>query len=222
VKRWLDSLLDLLYPTSPSAGDARAVEEPFCHVCGEPFAGELTPLTVCANCRGREWFIGTARAAYRSEGEVRDAIHGFKYNRQFHFLRPLSAWLLEGYTRFYDGQRYDALVPVPLYPLRRRERGYNQAAELAARLGRKIGAPVWDALRRVRRTKVQARLRRSERIKNLRAAFALRESFSGRVRGKRLLIIDDVFTTGSTVNACAQVLRRAGAARPDALTVARG
>jgi ComF family protein len=220
VNPWLESLLDLVYPEPPLAGELPTVDEPFCYVCGEPFAGELNELSVCGNCRGRKWFITQARAAYRSEGEVREAIHGFKYNRQFYRLKILSGWLLAGYERFYQGTEIDALVPVPLHGLRRRERGYNQAAELAAKLGKSAGLPVWDILRRVKKTRTQARLRRSERLRNQLRAFELKGGFD--VRGKRLLIIDDVFTTGATINACAQVLHRAGAARLDALTVARG
>jgi ComF family protein len=217
---WLESLLDLVYPQPPLAGELREVTEPFCFVCGEPFEGELLEFSVCGNCRGRKWFVSQARAAYRAEGEVREAIHGFKYNQQFYRLKNLSAWLLAGYERFYRGERIDALVPVPLHGLRRRERGFNQAAELANGLRKITGLPIWDILRRVRKTHTQANLRRSERLRNQLRAYELKGGFD--VRGKRLLIIDDVFTTGATINACAQVLQRAGAARVDALTVARG
>jgi ComF family protein len=146
-------------------------------------------------------------------------IHGFKYNRQFYRLKILSAWLLAGYGRFYQGAGIDALVPVPLHRLRRRERGYNQAEELAVRLGKSTGLPVWNVLRRVKKTRTQANLRRSERLRNQLRAFEFKGRFD--VRGRRLLIIDDVFTTGATINACAQVLHHAGAVRLDALTVAR-
>jgi ComF family protein len=220
MREWLESLLNLLYPEPPAAGEVPLVTEPFCYVCGEPFAGELAVFSVCTNCRGRRWFITRARAACRAEGEVREAIHGFKYHRQSHRLRALSAWLAAGHERFYPGERFDALVPVPLYPLRRRERGFNQAEELARALGNSAGLPVWNALRRVRKTRTQASLRRSERLRNQLRAYELNGAFD--VKGKRLLIIDDVFTTGATINACAQVLHKAGAGSLAALTVARG
>jgi ComF family protein len=151
---------------------------------------------------------------------VREAIHGFKYQQEFHLLGPLSDWLEEGFERFFEGKKWSALVPVPLYPLKMRERGFNQAGELARALGRRKGIPVLEALNRVRSTSIQARLRRSERLRNQRGAFACKKGFDG--KGMRLLIIDDVFTTGATVDACARALVKAGAEEVHALTVARG
>jgi len=222
VKEIWETLLDLIYPELPLPGGLVPVREPFCFLCGEPFSGELNPASVCTNCRGRRWYLRQARAAYRAEGAVLEAIHRFKYSKQFHWLPRLSGWLADGFERFYATADpvVDVLVPVPLHPLRRRERGFNQAEELARRLGRRYGLPVWKVLERRKATKTQASLRRSERLRNQRAAFALKRGFD--VRGRRLLVIDDVFTTGSTINACAQVLHKAGAERIDALTVARG
>ena len=219
---WTESLLNLVYPEPPLEGELTPVREPFCFLCGEPFSGELNPESICTNCRNRRWFLRKARAAYRAEGAVREVIHKFKYEQQFHFLRKLTGWLIEGYARFYENEkeRPDALVPVPLYRLRHRERGFNQAQELARTLARHARLPVCDALERVKATRVQASLRRSERLRNQQGAFALKRGFD--VAGRKLLIIDDVFTTGATINACAQVLRKSGASRVDALTVARG
>ena len=219
---WLETLLDLVYPEPPLAEELAEVREPFCYVCGEPFSGELNEFSVCANCRGMEWFITTARAQYRAWGEVRERIHAFKYRQQYAQLGQLGSWLAEGYERFYHQaeEPFDALVPVPLYPLRRRERGFNQSEELARYLGKRVGLPVWQPLHRHKQTHSQARLRRKDRLRNQLRAYGLKGGFD--VRGKRLLIIDDVFTTGATINACAKVLHEAGAARVAALTVARG
>jgi ComF family protein len=133
----------------------------------------------------------------------------------------LASWVVEGFgdSRL-QGRTVDALVPVPLHPVRQRERGYNQSeaiAELAARL---IGRPLHLCLRRIRYTETQTRFDRSERIQNLRNAFALRKNTS--VHNQNLVLIDDVLTTGSTLHECAQTLLDAGAASVCAVTVARG
>jgi ComF family protein len=222
---WGTAALDLLFPPQEVPQPLPVLEKPFCDVCGESFSGEVRENFVCSNCLGRRWFLRRARAAYRAEDFVREAIHGFKYNGHFYQRGLLADWLEEGYRRFYEQQPPDALVPVPLYGLRRRERGFNQARELALELGRRTGLPVWDCLARQRMTRVQAKLRRSERLRNLRGAFVLSPEAGKRgfdAKGKRLLVLDDVFTTGATVNACAHVLKRAGAAEINALTVARG
>lgn len=222
IRAWVGSLLDLVYPVEPPPTGLPALEAPFCERCGEPFAGEISDPFHCSNCRGRSWSLSRARAAYRADGAVREVIHQFKYEEKFHHLPLLGKWMEEGFERFYSGteDRWDALVPVPLYPLRRRERGFNQAEELAQWLGKRKDLPVWKALERVKMTQIQAKLRRSERLKNQRGAFGPKRGFD--VGGRRLLIIDDVFTTGATVDACARVLRREGAACVAALTVARG
>ena len=150
---------------------------------------------------------------------MREAILGFKYRRQFH-LRPwLGRWLEDGFREHYSGERWEALVPVPLHPDRRRKRGFNQSAEIARWLGKRVEIPMVEALRRVKATLPQARLSRAERLRNLRGSLALAEGFDP--RGRRLLICDDVFTTGATADACARILRRAGAEEVAALTVAR-
>ena len=125
----------------------------------------------------------------------------------------------DGFRQYYAGERWDALVPVPLHPERRRQRGFNQSAEIAGWLGRRAGIPVVEAIRRVKATAPQARLSRAERLRNLRGSLALAGGFDP--QGKRLIICDDVFTTGATADACARVLRRAGAEEVVALTVAR-
>lgn len=221
IGAWGATALDLVFPTRvPEVADYR-LEGPLCERCGEPFAGQVMGAFSCTNCRGRKWHLTRARAAYRAEGEVMEAIHRFKYGGEYYRLRFLREWLREGFERYYrDAGPWQGLVPVPLYPLRRRQRGFNQAEQLARQLARVTGIPVWDGLRRLRATQVQARLRRSQRLKNQRDAFGLKRGFDP--GGLRLLMIDDVLTTGATVDACAAVLRKAGAAEVSVLTVARG
>jgi ComF family protein len=152
-------------------------------------------------------------------------VHAFKYRGDFFWIGQLTDWLEEGFQRWAATESWDALVPVPLHPLRQRERGFNQAAELAAELKKRIGLPSWDILERQRLTSSQARLERVGRLKNLRRAFRIKSPYWRRgfdVQGKSLLLIDDVFTTGATTEACARVLVRQGAVRVAALTIARG
>jgi ComF family protein len=166
----------------------------------------------------RTWHFEWARSGYRTAGQVREAVIGFKYEDQFYRERQLVAWLTETFDR-HAGPGWDALVPVPLYHLRHRDRGFNQALEMANGLasGRKI--PVIDCLYRYRETVFQAKLKRNERWQNMSGAFRMKRGFD--VTGQNLLIIDDVFTTGATVNACAQALQDAGAGRLAVLTIAR-
>ena len=126
----------------------------------------------------------------------------------------------DGFRQYYEKETWDALVPIPLHPARRRERGFNQSAEIARWLGAKVGLRVEEGLIRVKPTPPQARLRRTERLRNLRGALALAPGFDP--RGQRLLLCDDVFTTGATADACARVLKKEGADEVAALTVARG
>lgn len=150
------------------------------------------------------------------EGRLRDLIHLFKYGGMRPLARPLGAWLANAYPCL---EQFDALVPMPLHWWKQMQRGFNQSDLLARELSRRVGVPVLNAARRRRRTAVQARLTPAQRRENVRGAFDVPSP--ERVRGLSLLLVDDVMTTGSTVNACAKALKQAGAARVCVLTVAR-
>src|SRR4030095_16822756 len=140
--------------------------------------------------------------------------------RQMHLRHPVAEWLQEAMNdaRLRDCQ-HDLLVPVPLHPARLRERGFNQAELLGTILARKINVPLGCALERIRYTTTQTAFDRTERMENLRGAFRLRRKID--VRGLRVLLVDDILTTGSTLSECARVLREAGAQSIYAVTAAR-
>lgn len=172
-----------------------------CPRCGDPACGD-----------GHGYWAepyDSARFLYRVTPPFSTIAHGFKYRHMRRHVEFLAAPLRRRGDLLRYARGFDALVPVPLHPARRRERGYNQAEAIAAALGRHSGVPVRaGALTRPRATTTQTRLGREERRGNLEGAFACPDP--GAVQGSRLLLVDDVFTTGSTVSACARELRRAG------------
>jgi competence protein ComFC len=193
---------------------------PFCQKCSEPFEGSITNTFACANCAHRTIYFDAAVSAYRGRGVVRQIIHEFKYGRQIHLRHLVARWL----NSALDDERlrqshFDVIVPVPLHPARQRERGFNQASLLAELLSAQTAIPVKPLLERTRYTTTQTALDRSERMENLHNAFRLRKNAD--VRGLRVLLIDDVLTTGSTLSECARILKRAGAKSVHAATAAR-
>jgi competence protein ComFC len=193
---------------------------PFCAKCSEPFDGAITTTFACANCAHRALYFDAAVSAYRSRGIARHVILNFKYGKQVHLRHLVGRWLLAALddSRLRD-RRFDVIVPVPLHPARQRERGFNQAALLAGRIGPHLGVPVRPVLQRVRFTTTQTAFDRAERIQNLRHAFRLRKKAD--VRRLDVLLIDDVLTTGSTLSECARVLKENGARSVYAATAAR-
>ena len=232
----LEAAVSLLYPSvcticgrSVGAGEylcdqceAKTVRivAPFCQKCSEPFEGAITGVFTCANCAHRRIYFDAAVAAYRGRGIVRQMIHEFKYGRQIHLRHLVARWL---HAALDDerlcGRRFDVIVPVPLHPARQRERGFNQASVLAELLSAQTSIPAKPVLERIRYTTTQTALDRSERMENLHNAFRLRKN--GDVRSLRVLLVDDVLTTGFTLNECARVLKRAGAFSVHAATAAR-
>jgi ComF family protein len=160
-------------------------------------------------------------AVMRCTGEVRELMHRFKYGKQRYLRRLLGGWLAEALDddRLADIEP-DVLVPVPLHPAREREREFNQAEELARWVTRLRGVPTARLLRRRRYTVTQTRFDREQRMRNLREAFEVRQN--ARVAGQHILLVDDILTTGSTLDECARVLVGAGAASVNAIAVARG
>jgi ComF family protein len=165
-------------------------------------------------------YFDAAVAAYRGRGIVRQIIHNFKYGRQVHLRHLVARWLCAAFDdERLRGRQFDILVPVPLHPTRQRERGFNQASLLAELSSARISIPCKPLLKRIRYTTTQTALDRAERMENLHNAFRLRKNAD--VRGLRVLLVDDVLTTGSTLSECARVLKRAGAISVYAATAAR-
>jgi competence protein ComFC len=200
--------------------NAPRISPPFCARCSEPFSGAIIGPFECANCAHRRLYFEAAVAVYRSRGIVRHVVHQFKYGREMHLRYPIAEWLWRALEdERLHSREFDVIVPVPLHPARQRERGFNQAALLASLLGERISAFVKPVLRRIRYTTTQTAFDRSERMENLRGAFRLRRKAD--VRGCRVLLVDDVLTTGATLSECARVLKKAGAASIYAATAAR-
>ena len=239
AKNVIHAAVDLLYPRNcqfcqqPLAEQERGVicaaclatvkwiEPPCCERCALPFTGAVDGAFECGYCKELKLHFSRGVAACLARGIVLESIHRFKYNRQMYFGQHLAEWIVTAGREHMDWDGVDAIVPVPLHPRKKREREFNQAEYLAEALGPAFAKPVWKRhLRRVRDTATQTRLDREQRLANLRGAFAVRDGEA--LRGKRLVLVDDVFTTGATLDACARVLRVAGAAEVWVLTVARG
>ena len=200
----------------------RFIRPPFCERCGLPFEGDLTTTFVCTNCNDLDLHFTSARSAVVARTVVLEAIHRFKYSRHLWFENFLAGLLVrEAAPVLVADGKWDAIVPVPLHPVKLREREFNQAALLAAHLARAAKIPLNDKiLRRVHSTATQTLLTRDERAANMKNAFVVRQGV--RLAGKRIVLVDDVFTTGATTNACARALQVAGAAEVCVWTVARG
>ena len=191
-----------------------------CDLCGLPLSGEVATGTLCVTCRAEQRHFDRARAFVRYAGPARSIIRSFKFEGCY-FLGPrvLRAMLERGWAP--DGiDDADALLPIPLHRQRKRERGYDQARLLGRVLARHLGRPLLTgALIRCRYTSQQARLPLRRRWDNVRGAFAVRRP--AEVAGRRLLLVDDVLTTATTARECAKVLKQAGAAHVQVLTLAR-
>ena len=191
---------------------------PCCAACGHPFEYALPDTTLCAACMWRRPAYDRARAVFRYDAASRGLVLGFKHGDRTYAAPAFARWLARaGAVPLRDTA---VIVPVPLHRWRLFRRRYNQSALLAQALGRLTGIEVApDMLVRRRNTRSQARLDPPARRRNVQGAFALRPAAD--VDGRRVLLIDDVLTTGATVEACARSLRRGGAAAVDVLTLAR-
>ena len=181
------------------------VAPPICARCGGHAiqTNAASTTAVCAHCADATSAISAARAAGLHVGSLRAIVHALKYDGRRSLAAPLAALMRTAGSELM--QSCDAVVPVPLHPSRRRERGFNQAEDLASH----IGLPVVRALKRTRHTATQTALPAAERQANVAGAFVARPCEL--IRASAVLLIDDVRTTGATLEACAKALRDAGA-----------
>lgn len=205
----------------PCRESIHLVQPPFCSCCGLPFAGAITHRFECPNCSDRSPAFSRARAAVEAVGVAREIVHQFKYQRAFWFEPAIRDLWLPAVLPDVTGQPWDGIVPVPLHPVKQREREYNQAERLARILAAALALPVrTDLVRRTEATPSQTRLRRDQRLDNVRRAFAPTRPLD--LDGTRWIVVDDVLTTGATTDAVARVLRQLGAAEVVVWTFARG
>ncbi|RJR34803.1 MAG: ComF family protein [Desulfobacteraceae bacterium] len=231
----LRKFIDLLFPprcvlcrtfnTSESLCDAcfssfQKLVSPVCPICGGPFPDGIQENHVCEECLKKRPYFDSAAALYLYDGRIMDAIHQFKYGGKSHLARVLGPLLAAfGRERLSDPGGI-LVMPVPLHPRRLRERGYNQSLLLARHVSSVLRASLdFMSLRRTRDTQVQTGLKKDERRRNVRRAFEVTDRNA--VKGKTILLVDDVATTGSTLNECSRVLRKAGCNEIHCLVLAR-
>lgn len=193
----------------------RPITAPYCRICGVPFEVSAADGDgLCADCRTKPPPFTEARAAGRYDGTLRHAIHRFKYDGVRALAWPLAAFMLETVPQ---PEGADGICPVPLHPARERMRGFNQAHLLAKALAARWELPLLPVLTRTRHTAAQMQLPADERLGNVRGAFTAQAALADR----RVILVDDVFTTGSTLAACTRALKAAGAASVRVVTLAR-
>lgn len=246
VRAWAETLADTVFPPScvhcaalvergpettaspyrhlcrRCAGLVDFVRAPHCETCGHPFFGPGEGGRQCLKCEGLEPAYREGRTAVLFKGPVRSLVIELKYHRGLHVLADMEA-IFRRAEPVLEFVRGGVLVPVPLHARKARERGYNQAALLAAALARAAGGKtqVRSLLVRTTDTRTQTAFDRRTRMANLKNAFALAPG-AAFDPALHYLLIDDVFTTGSTLNSCARALRRAGALNVDVVTLGHG
>lgn len=241
-REWANAALDLVFPPlcplcQTRLGDGRRdplcgccwerldrISPPYCQLCGRPFMTfQSSPEEEggrCGECRRRRPPFAYARAAMRYKDTAREVLHAFKFGGKRAIADPLAEIMALAGEAAGLPEAVDCIVPVPLHRSRQAERGFNQSALLARRLGRRWRRPVVEgSLRRTAATCPQTELAADERRKNVRGAFALRRP--EQIAGRRVLLIDDVLTTGATVSECSRVLLGGGTAAVGVLTAAR-
>jgi competence protein ComFC len=223
-KIYVAALADLFYPET-CVGCERRASDVLCRTCfetlpmiGSPVCGRCGLPTafatfVCEECKNVDYGFESARAPLKYDGVGKKIVHALKYHGYKRVVGRLAAPLM---LQVLDNTRFDAVVPVPLHRSRLRKRGFNQAELLAGGVAGKMKATVSDTLEVVRSTRDQVELSAAQRRANVAGAY----SANGPLRGK-ILLVDDVFTTGATMSACAASLVRAGAQEVHALSLCR-
>ena len=210
------------------AGEITPVKGPICLSCGIMFKSSEGDDRICGNCITTPKYFRTARASAVYDQAMIHLIHCFKYNAKIQLANPFCGLLLRAFKLYWDADSFDAIMPVPLSGNRMRQRGFNQAYLLICNWKIIADQLIMDlpgarisknALVRDRTTLPQTGLDRMARMGNVKNAFHVRKEAD--IKEKRILLVDDVYTTGATVNECARVLMHSGARSVDVLTVAR-
>ncbi|MFC1698383.1 double zinc ribbon domain-containing protein [Candidatus Omnitrophota bacterium] len=248
---WIKSLINLIYPLTclicgikldplsqkPLCAVCWSKIEynpaPFCRVCGKPLpacpagspagrpARHQSQALVCQDCQNSQFYFKQVRSVCKYDGVIKECIHLFKYNHKLSLTKPLGGLLVDFATHNCDMSQIDLILPVPLHSKKLRQRQFNHAQNLAQSLAAAFSKQIQPQLIvKIKPGPDQVSLTRAARSRNIRGAFTIRNNKP--VKSKNVLLVDDVFTTGATVNECAKALLDAGAKQVDVLTLARG
>lgn len=208
----------------------RLVRRPFCERCGLPFDGELLSTFRCSDCQTQAFAFHAVRSAIVANDFSRKLIHQYKYGRALWLEIALIDLLWEQLKTLELTNGWDMIIPVPLHSTRKREREFNQAERIGRGLAKRLGIPIETGLiKRIVPTDSQTKLSRNERQRNVRKAFVAKKSGAFQhskhlknLKHSRVMLIDDVFTTGATTHACAKVLKQLGTKEVWVISVVRG
>lgn len=239
MKSYVESLLELMYPEKNTCffcetydediGDRyictdcekaiRKIVPPICIKCSRPIDLN-SPEELCSDCRKHDHIFEMSRSVFVYEGIVKRGIYLFKYYNKPYFYRFFGKCLVDCMKKN-DYSGLELVVPVPLHRSKLRKRGYNQSELLAKYISKNTDIPFVDILKRIKKTPKQSQMTKEERRKNLKNAFEVKRSKMEILKGKSVLLVDDVYTTGSTADECSKTLIKYGASKVYVITIAR-
>lgn len=238
MKSYADSFLELIYPEKNTCficetydeeiGDKyicsdcekriKKIVPPVCSKCSKPIE-YISSTKFCQECCDVERHFEMSKSPFVYEGLIKRAIYSFKYYNKAYFYKFLGNCLVT-YMKNINYTNFDFIVSVPLHSSKMRKRGYNQSELLARHIAKSLSIPYVDALKRTKKTLKQSEQSKEERKKNLLDAFAIKKS-AEKVINSSVLLVDDIYTTGSTVDECSKVLKNYGANKIYVITIAR-
>ncbi len=205
---------------SNCANSFKTIEPPICSICGIPFISQNEDNHLCERCIQRRPFYDELRAPWLYENRIMDAVHRMKYSDKPHIAKALAPLLTAFANMWLTEASGMTIIPVPLHPQKLRQRGYNQSLFIARELAQGLNSELdFLSLRRTRNTMSQTGLNTNERRKNVKNAFEITEKKY--YKDKSVILVDDVATTGSTINECAKALKKAGCKKVYGLVLAR-
>lgn len=191
------------------------IKEPFCSKCGETLESDNLN---CSFCKSFNYAFNSNRSIFNYDDNSSKIIKGLKYNQRKYYAKFIARMMTEDKSVF---EKIDMITFVPISSKRKKERGFNQAEEIAKEISKIVGIETVELLEKVKDNKTQAGLSQKERLENLKGTFEIKAGLEDKIKGKNVLIIDDVFTTGATLNECSAVLKMAKPKRVRTLTFAK-
>ena len=191
------------------------IKEPFCSKCGETLENDNLN---CSFCKSFNYAFNSNRSIFYYDDTSSKIVKGLKYNQRKYYAKHIAKLMSEDKSIF---EKIDLITFVPISTKRKRVRGFNQAEEIAKEISKQVGIEVIELLEKVKDNKTQAGLSQKERLENLKGTFKIKDGTEDKISGKNILIIDDVFTTGATLNECSSVLKKAKPKLVKTLTLAK-